>query len=92
MNVDREQLMLECYLEDAATCAMTLARSLALDPARLARRESAMLACGGRVRVSIAERGSGRRYSAACDSPEEADRLVCSINCLLASVGKGGAA
>ena len=75
LNVDREQLMLECYLEDAATCAMFLARSLALDPAKPARRESAMLTCGGRARVSIAERGSGRRYSAACDSPEEADRL-----------------
>ena len=58
LNVDREQLELECYLEDAETCAMTLARSLALDPARPARRKSAMLACGGRARVSIAERGS----------------------------------
>ena len=88
LNVEHAQLMLECYVEDSATCAMTKWQTLALDPVRRARRETAALACGARARVSMAERGSGRRRSAACDTPEEADRLVCCINRLLASLDR----
>ena len=79
LHVENMQLKLECYNKDSAT-------TLLLDPARKARREMTGLACGGRARVSMAERGTGRWYSAACDSPEDADGLVCRINTLLASL------
>ena len=88
LSIEDRQLKLLCYSEDAATCAMTMRHSLVLDPASQARREPASMACDARARVSIAERGLGRRRSAACDSPEEADRLVCCINRLLASLDR----
>ena len=88
LNIENEELKLLCYSEDSSTCTMTMRQIFVIDPARLARRETASLACGARARVSMAERGSGRRRSAACDSPEEADRLVCCINRLLASLDR----
>jgi hypothetical protein len=86
LNVDRDKLRLDCLVVDASYGSIRTAKSIELDPSSEARMEKPAVICTSCTRLSIRERGSMRRYYLICESPEETERLLASVNALLGSL------
>jgi hypothetical protein len=87
LNVDRATLRLDCLVVDASYGSIRTVKSIELDPSSEARMEKPAIICTSCTRLSIRERGSMRRYYLICESPEETERLLASLNSLLGSLG-----
>lgn len=87
LNIERAQLRLDCLAMDELSSSMQKAKSVVLDPLNAVALDKPVLACAASARLFIREQGSGRLHRLACESPEEAERLLKCMTVLLGSLG-----
>ena len=89
LNIERTRARIDLIYLDASSGLTRNDRSIWLDLSSAVGFEKSMFACATPSRLSIKERGSGRQYRLACESPEAAEQLLSCLKALLEQIGGG---